>query len=150
MSDDQPGPSDVSPMEPSSIEQLSPGVKREWLFAGKIVVYTVTDSRRESVDAWISAFKSDLMGWSADRPFLLIHDISVRDAAATPYLLARVQEMVLVRPDVRGRAAIILPGNFVDQMIRIFLDRQEKRVTHIPRERKIFASREQAIAWLLS
>ncbi len=139
-----------SPSGPSNVEQLSSGVTREWLFDRKIVVYTVLDPRRESVDTWCSAFKTDLMNWPADQPFLLIHDLSSPKATATSYALARAQEMVYIRPEVKGRAGIILPENFVSQVIRVFLNRQERRVAVVPRARKVFVNREQAIAWLLS
>jgi hypothetical protein len=150
MSENRANVSGTLPTEPSTVEQLSSGVTREWLFDRKIVVYTVLDPRRETVDTWMNAFEADLMSWPADRPFLEIYDLSTPLAALTPYVLARAQKMVFVRPEVKGRCAIILPGHFVNQLVRIFLDRQEKRISNVPRVRKLVANRELAIAWLFS
>ncbi len=128
------------------VEQLSQAVTREWLCDGQIVAYTVTDARRESVDAWVNAFKEDIMNWPLDRPFRVLHDLSARGAVSTPYARMRAQEVVAVRPEVKGRAALVLSGSLVNSLIHVWLNRQSEKT---PRIRKTFLTREQAIAWLL-
>ncbi len=134
-----------STTDSSKIERLSPGLTREWL-SGRVVIYTLTDSRRETIDAWIAAFKSDIASWPADRPFLVMHDFSVKGPISTPYARRRAQELVDARPDVRGRAAIIFPRNsLMITMIQLFLSRQRNPA----RKQRAFSTRELGIAWLL-
>ncbi len=137
----------LSPLAPdsSNIERLSPGLTREWL-SGRVVIYTLTDSRRETIDAWIAAFKFDIAKWPADRPFLVMHDFSVKGAISTPYGRSRAQELVDARPDVHGRAAVIFPRNaLMITMIQLFLSRQRNPA----RKQRVFPNRELGIAWLL-
>ncbi len=129
------------------VEQLSQGVTREWLCDGQIVVYAVLDVRRESIDTWVDAFTTDLMNWPADQPFRVIHDFSAPGAVTTPYARARAQEIVDVRPEIKGRAAVVLSASVFNSLIHLFLNRQSNST---PRVRKTFMSREAAIAWLLS
>jgi hypothetical protein len=147
MNSSQTVPPGSSVTASSGIEHLSPTVTREWLFDRQIVVYTLADPRRETVDTWINAFRSDIMNWPADRPFLVIHDFSVKGSASTPYARTRAQELVDMRPEVRGRAAVVLPQSSITiAMIQVFLSRQRKTA----RTQRAFARREQAIAWLRS
>ncbi len=138
----------VSPVAvASNIEQISPSVTREWLFDRQIVVYTLANPRRDTVDAWIDAFRSDIMSWPADRPFFVVHDFSVKGSASTPYARTRAQELVDMRPQLKGRAAVVLPQSSITiAMIQVFLSRQRKTA----RTQRAFARRDQAIAWLRS
>ncbi len=145
MSQDQAVALSPATVDSSNIERLSPGLTREWL-SGRVVIYTLTDSRRETIDAWIAAFKSDIAKWPADRPFLVMHDFSVRGAISTPYGRSRAQELVDARPEIRGRAAIVFPRNtLMITMIQSFLSRQRNPA----RKQRVFPSRELGIAWLL-
>ncbi len=135
------------PTHSEHVEQLSPGLTREWLCDRRIVVYTVTDVRRESVDAWVDTFKTDTMNWPANQPMLVIHDFTAPGAVASPYARARAQEIVEVCPEVKGRAALVLSPSVFNSLIHLFLNRQNAST---PRVRKTFMSREQALAWLLS
>ncbi len=134
-----------STTDSSNIERLSPGLTREWL-SGRVVIYTLTDSRRETIDAWIAAFKSDIAKWPADRPFLVMHDFSVKWPISTPNARRPAQELVEARPDVKGRAVIIFPRNAIMiSMIQLFLSRQRNPA----RKQCAFSTRELGIAWQL-
>ncbi len=135
----------TSTLDSSNIERLSPGLTREWL-SGRVVIYTLTDSRRETIDAWVAAFKADIANWPADRPFLVLHDFSIKGAISTPYGRRRAQELVDARPDVKGRAAIVFPRNaLMITMIQLFLSQQRNPA----RQQHVFSTRELGIAWLL-
>ncbi len=134
------------PVRSDQVERLSRAVTREWLCDGQIVAYTVTDAHRESVDTWANAFKADIMNWPLDRPFRVLHDFSAQRAVSTPYARTHAQELVLLRPEIKGRAALVLSGSLVNSLIHVFLNRQSEST---PRVRKTFLSRDQAIAWLL-
>ncbi len=146
MTQNQATVTNPSAVASSSIERLTPGLTREWLYDGTIVVYTLVDAHRETIDAWIDAFKADIGRWPAERPFLLMHDFSVKGVISTPYARSRAQELVDARPDVKGLAAIVFPRNsLMITMIQLFLSRQR----HAARIQRAFPSREQGLAWLL-
>ncbi len=134
------------PEAPSPLagEQLSPTVRREWLLDGRIVVYVLTSSSRATADVWVEAFKADIMRWPADRPFLVLHDLSAKTVAATPYAVWRAKEMVNSRQDLGGRAALVLSNSITAHMTELFLARQPQK----PRLRQAFYNREKAIEWL--
>jgi hypothetical protein len=127
-----------------NVEQLSPGVRREWLLDGRIVVYVLTSSSRETADVWVETFKADIARWPNDRPFLVLHDLTAKSVAATPYAVWRAREMVESRPDLAGRAALVLADTITAHMAELFLRRQRQK----PRLRQVFYERDKAIEWL--
>ncbi len=129
-----------------SLEQISPSVSREWLFDKRIVVYTVMDAHRESIDVWAGTCTADIASWPGDRPVLIMHDLSARGIALTPYARERSQPMMDMRPEAKGRVAIVLQPGIAASLIQLFL-RPERKA---PRVRRAFTSREKAIEWLLS
>jgi hypothetical protein len=129
-----------------SIETLSSGVTREWIYDRQIVVYTVNDVRRESLDVWTDAFKSDINSWPADRLFRVIQDLRLA-GGITPYGRTKAQEMFQARPDVRVWSALVLPSTFVNNLIRLFVRAQNNPNTM--RVREFFRTREDALTWLL-
>ena len=129
-----------------TVEELSSGLTREWLYDGQIVVYTVKDVRRETIDAWLETFTTDIMNWPADGIFRVVHDLSIA-GGITPYGRTRGQEMFNTCPEVLTWAALVLPDTFVNDLIRIFLRTQS---THTEsRVRECFTTREDALKWLL-
>ncbi|MCC7449677.1 MAG: hypothetical protein IT324_19820 [Anaerolineae bacterium] len=135
-----------SPTNSPAIEQLSPTLSREWIADGHIVVYTLQDGTRTTIDRWVKAFTADIAAWPEDRPFLVIHDFSARQVTTTPYGREGGDKLVNVRPEVKGRVAVLLPKTIAAHLIRLFLDQHTKG----GRERRIFTSREDAIKWLLN
>ncbi len=144
MDSDQPVMPQSTPSD--SIEQLSSGLTREWVCGRQIVIYTLTDVRRETADTWAAAFKSDILAWSSTQPFRVIHDFSSSQVISTPYGRKRAQEMVDTRPDIRVRAAFVLSGSALSQLIHIFLNHQNHSALRL---RRTFRTRKEAIKWLL-
>jgi hypothetical protein len=136
----------TSTSSPHTIERLSPSVSREWLLGKTIVVYKVTDAHRESIDTWAEACAVDITNWPGDRPVLIIHDLSARGIALTPYARERSQPLMDMRPEAKGRIALVLPGNIAASLIQLFVRSPKKA----PRARHAFSSREKALEWLLS
>jgi hypothetical protein len=136
----------ITAPEPRTLapEQLSAGVRREWLLDGRIVVYVLSSSSRETADVWVESFKADIARWPSDRPFLVLHDLTAKSVAATPYAVWRAREMVESRPDLAGRAALVLADTITAHMAELFLRKQRQK----PRLRQVFYDRDRAIEWL--
>src|SRR5262249_33856073 len=128
------------------VEQLSSGLTREWIHDGQIVVFTVKDVRRETLDNWTAAFKEAINNWPADRLFRVIQDLRLA-GGITPYGRARGQEMFHTRPEVRVWSALVLPTTFANNLIRLFV--RAHRSPDGTRVREFFNTREEALAWLL-
>jgi len=128
------------------IESLSSGVTREWIHDRQIVVFTVKDVRRETLDIWTEAFKSDIKNWPADRLFRVIQDLRLA-GGITPYGRTKAQEMFQARPEVRVWSALVLPSTFVNNLIRLFVRAQNN--PNPMRIREFFRTREEALRWLL-
>jgi hypothetical protein len=138
-----------SPTPPSSgpaspVEQLTAGITREWILDRRIVIYAGINLSRAAIDSWYEAFKADIMAWPVDRPYLVVHDLTHKNVALTPYARKRAQDMVYLRPDVKGRSALIMRNTFASHLIDMFLRQQR----NTPRERRVFYTREKAIEWL--
>jgi hypothetical protein len=128
----------------SPVEQLPHGITREWMLDRRIVIYSGINTPRASVDSWFEAFKEDLLAWPADRPYLVVHDLTHKNVALTPYARKRAQDMIFLRPDLKGRSALIMRNTFASHLIELFL-RQQRQT---PRIRHVFYNREKAVAWL--
>jgi hypothetical protein len=135
-------PSSTGPASP--VEQLAHGITREWILDRRAVIYAGINPTRAAIDIWYEAFKEDLLAWPADRRFLVVHDLTNKNVALTPYARKRTQDMIYLRPELKGFSAVIMRNNFASHLIELFLRQQ----TQTPRIRRIFFSHEKAIDWI--
>jgi hypothetical protein len=133
-------------LTPSSTELLAPGVRREWLCGNQVVVYVATDVHRESIDAWVAAFKADINMCPPGQTFRVIHDFSARAIMATPYARQRAEELTRYRPEIPARVAMIFPKTIFATVLSLFISQH----INSTRERKMFATREEAVRWLFA
>ena len=129
----------------SRIEQLSLHLTRELLFDGRIIVYAFNSPSRDTINLWAETCKADILACPPDKPFLVVHDFSAKGIMVTPYGRERAEELAHFHPEVKGRAAVLLPPTFASHLIRLFMVQKP----HTCRERKMFESRYAAIKWLL-
>jgi hypothetical protein len=144
MDDNRAMPSRASSGPSSPVEQLSSGITREWILDRRIVIYAGVNPARAAIDTWYDAFKTDILAWPADRPYLVLHDLTNKNVALTPYARKRAQDMIYLRPELKGHSALLLRNTFASHLIDLFL-RQQRQTA---RERHVFYSREKAIDWL--
>jgi hypothetical protein len=129
----------------SEIEEITPRVTREWLDNRQLVVYTIQSLTREATDAWVEAALELFRQWPANKPILIVYDFAQSGGVAlTPYIRKRAEELSVIRPDVRGRVAVILPRSVGTQAARIFILAKLKK----SRLRRIFFTREEGLAWV--
>ena len=125
--------------------QVTPAVLKETFQDGKILAFTVSSIRRETIDAWVDSAVKELVNWKDGLPFLTLQDFSsVSNFSFTPYMRQRSDEMVKPRPDIIGRTAVVLQKGFSARLVQVFLLAKKDKF----RQRRLFFSREAAMNWL--
>ena len=128
-----------------SVEKIGQFVTREWIDNRRIIIYRVYSITREAVDDWIASAFEIFMAWPATEPLLIVYDFSVSGALSiTPYIRKRTAELAEARPELMGRAAVILPRTIGAQAARIFVLISLKK----NRVRRVFFTMDDALAWI--
>ncbi|NDJ84761.1 MAG: hypothetical protein GYB66_02640 [Chloroflexi bacterium] len=132
--------------DPHSVqEEFGPGIIREWLYGGKIMAITAESSTKETVDLWTKALSETIEQWPDDRPYLVLIDTS--KSVLTPYVRQQAMHLASLRPDLDGRAAIVVAATTIGQLTRFFVTNRLNQANPT-RERRVFFTRETALAWL--
>lgn len=131
------------------VEVINEYLTIEQLYDGKITVLNATSVKRHVVDAWADKMKELLLNLPPGKTLLTLHDYSAADQfVTTPHLRKRANENVMLRPDVNARTAVVLPDNIVMRITQMFL-RALPAPRNSSRIRRIFYTREEALAWLI-
>ena len=129
----------------SPITELGAGVTFQWLHDGKIIAITSENSSRVAIDAWADKLIEVIHSWPVDQSMLVLADISRGKNAQTPYLRARSQELMEVRPEVTLVTAMVMPHSILAQLMQIAL-----RTSHGSNVKmQLFFDRERALRWLM-
>ncbi len=124
------------------IEQIAPGITRQFLHEGQIVVFTLTDSSRETIDTWVRLINEMATVAPTDRPLFMLHDIS--SIYMSPYARGKLQNLAQNPPNVTRLYLAMVVDSLVVQMLAVVFSR-----TPIPNiERKVFRDRDAALRWL--
>lgn len=126
----------------TKIEEVLPGLTREELHQGHIIAYSVLQSTREVVSAWYERCLHDIETWDPARPLLLLQDMS--RVILTPFARTKAGELAKVRDDLSGRTGVVIAASTMGHLTRLFVDRTLQQT----RQRRVFFSREDALAWL--
>ena len=146
----QPTSTTATPIMPmtssqeTSIITIGEGLTKEFLFGERIVIYHLDTVAREILDAGADDVLDTMKNWQTNQPFLVLYDITSTKIALTPHLRHRLQELSNAFPDLKGRAAVVLPQSIITQVFRLFVRSQNR----IGRSKQVFFSRESAIDWL--
>lgn len=129
-----------------TITQLSPSVTREDVCNGQIVIFTLTDMTRATVDVWADACIEVMTACrDAGHPILVLQDFSRQGVVNTPYSTERGKVISDLYPELKGRTAFILPPNQEGLRIKLYIKRTVNQRT---RQRNAFDTREEALEWL--
>jgi hypothetical protein len=137
---DQPMP----PVSTSEAEQIAPNLFREWACDRQIVIYTVRDIQRDTIDAWAKLILDTIEDWPAGWPFLALFDMNFPEASLTPFVRDRLGEVMDSQHDLKGRTALVMRKGFLVSLAQVYLRNQKPG----KRERRIFFSRVEGLAWL--
>ena len=130
---------------PHNVEQLTPHLTRELVDNGRIVIFTITEMTRTTVDAWIEgclAYMRDCV--TKEYPMLVLQDLSDPNVTQTPYSKERGAEATTAMPELSGRTAFVLPKTAAALRIQFFIRGQSNH----HRQREAFFDRDSALAWL--
>jgi hypothetical protein len=133
-----------SPVSTSEVEQIAPNLFREWAYDRRIVIYTVRDMSRGTIDAWSRLILDTIEAWPTGQPFLAVFDLNFPEASLTPYIRDRLGEVMDSQHDLNGRTALVMRKGFLVSLAQIYLRNRKPG----KRERRIFFSREEGLAWL--
>lgn len=126
-------------------EQIAPRVTLQWLDNKQLVVYMVQSLTREATDAWVENALELFRQWPANKRILIVYDFTLCGGVAlTPYIRKRAEELAIIRPEISGRVAVILPRSVGTQAARLFVLAKLKK----SRVRRIFFTREEGLAWV--
>lgn len=113
---------------------------------GRITIFTLHDSSRQTIDAWTGAVRAMLATTRPGRPLLVMYDCSAIKLNITPYLRRRIMEIRQLNPPLPGRFAVVIPQPAVAAVARML------HSTHFQgqyvREGRIVATPEEGLAWL--
>lgn len=103
-------------------EQLAKTVSRHWSEDQSTVIFTMSDSSRESVTAYIDGNLDVLKNWDKSKILYTIQDISGPAVMLTPYLKDRLNEVTdhIKSNRLYVRTAIVMENNFTGQVMRAF------------------------------
>jgi hypothetical protein len=137
---DQP----VTPASTAEVEQITPYLFREWAYDRQIVIYTVRDISRDTVETWVKSLQDTLETWPAGQPFLALFDLNFLEASLTPLIRDRLGGVMDSQHDLKGRSVLLMRKGFLVNLARLYL-RNRRPGT---RQRQIFFSRDEGLAWL--
>ncbi len=111
----------------------------------QVLVCTIEKLPRNVVDAWIDVCLEEMKKCNEEgRPVLVLQDLSDSRAIQTPYSKTRGEEATEAYPELEGRTAYVMPDTPDNQRLKLFIQRQPHRY----RERRIFFTFDEALAWL--
>ncbi len=127
------------------------GLVQEILHDGQLVISTLSDSRRETIDAYIDSCNEILRAWKNPISINFLHDISHKDVALTPYFRSRLNEISGVIRELnmmeKVHSANLLQNSLMSRIFMLFGD-TFSRSSGV--KQKFFVNRQQALDWLMS
>jgi hypothetical protein len=131
------------------IEEFPHGVTREWLAEGRIVVHTTKHiDNDEGRAVFFTMVKETMQDWHPDQPFLqMVKFPTASMIHFTPEAREQFKEVGASSSHLIGRVAIILPRTFVNMALRIFINRELRKITPNT-DFRIFHSADSAETWL--
>ena len=110
----------------------------------KILVFTVSDTSRQTIDAWITTTSTLVQNWPDDEPFFSLQDFSLRKTGPSPYSRAQAKKSTEAMKDKRGYIAVAMPKTITSQLLRLVWRGTNQNKTQM----RVFANYALALAWL--
>jgi hypothetical protein len=125
--------------------EIAPGVSRQELHEGRIVILQIATVAREAVDAaYETVLEVHQRCEEKGQLFLFAYEVSSPQMFMTPYIRSMVNKLNVVNPQIHGRVAVILPQSSMGVLLQIFVS----VLRSSNRPKRVFFSRDEAIQWL--
>jgi hypothetical protein len=117
-------PDQAAPVPPKAdegpVEQIAPGVTREWRHNRRVVLWKVSTVDFASVEAWTKAVVDFIKTLQPGQPYLSIQDFS--GATLTPHIRKGSETIVAsMPPGLVVRNIVVASRSFMNQVMRFFL-----------------------------
>lgn len=131
----------------TSDQQPNTDVMRAWGFDMRVVYFRVKGGGRRAMEAAVALIADTVTNWPPEKPLRVIYDVS--EAVLTPQSRKAATDVYDIIPThfTNSRTAIVLPGNFVGNILRSFGERFY-RVVNPDMERRFFTKLDRAIKWV--
>ena len=122
-----------------------PVYTQEWLADGRIACFRFASTGEEAADTWYTEIVDLYANWDRSKPMLLLIDLSKPGNKLSSQALRAARAVSQVSPEVSGKTALIIDDSIPAQNVTGLVE----HVLEDTRERKIFSSEAEAVAWLL-
>ncbi len=127
------------------VSETTSRIVKVWLADDHILCYRFADLTTTTVDEWAADLTKELEAWSSLKPWRLILDIRLRGNVVNTYALRRAREIARLRPDIRGRLAVLVTSRLAANVISMAISTANNDY----RKRQVFISETLAVHWLL-
>jgi hypothetical protein len=129
------------------IHYILPTLTRRDGYNGRLIVYTLTDSSREAVEAYISDAIEMMKRLPPGQPLYTMHDISARSVSLTPHFRTRLNDIAdyIREHNLSGSSAVILPNTFMNRIFALFAGSFSRRANM---EQRLFTRLDDATRWM--
>ncbi|MDX2163437.1 MAG: hypothetical protein SF162_19120 [bacterium] len=146
---------------PPQLEEVFPGLIREWLYDRQIVVYRLTTVSQTIIQQWEGLVLKTMEAWDKAKPYLALHDVSETGVSLQYATLVRFDLMNIgitdpgrelaeayfnEFPEFRARVAIGFNLSVSGQVSQTVMDRLKMK--HPSITYKTFFNRERSLVWL--
>jgi hypothetical protein len=130
------------------VENITPHLTREWRDKS-LVTLTLTDVRRENIDAYIRTLRENLDNWTGGILYG-VYDISAPGNSLTPYFRERLNEFAdYSKPTGKVTcSAIVVPATLMSRIFGLFADLFARRTGKELINQKIFTNKDAAWRWI--
>jgi len=142
---------------PWHLEDIAPGVTREWSSDRRVVIFRLTDYKREAIDAWIAGIENTIV--MADRPRLLVyHFAAIPPSLSVYYLQQKFRQLDAYATEQLGKSeepiahtyiAVVPPWQFAS-LANFIIGRQAAVRRKFGLTVQAFGTLEDALEWLVS
>ena len=144
-------------LEPWHIDEIAPGVTREWSATRRIVIFRLMDYKREAIDLWTAAIEETIV--AENRPHLLVyHFATIPPSLAIYYLQQKFRQLdayageqlgKLEQPIAHTYIAVVPPRQFAP-VANFIIARQATVRRTFGLTVQAFGTLDGALEWLVS
>lgn len=119
----------------------------KWIQDDRIVVFSLGDTTRQSVDQFVDEVKTTRTSWDTTKPLLAIYDVSHGNILLNSYVRTRSLELAEnPPPDLYGAYAVVVSDTIIGTLVTVFLNLFSDK--HPSFKGRAFHNFEQSVQWL--